>query len=174
MSLLHRCHQTQVALQFVELNTPVSIIALETGLSATMLRRMYIEHTGQRPPRGVLPFSADWFLQWRPNIHASLFANLYVDLMRTRLTAPERLTAAYRHYLSELACFDDSETLLSMARAWTLLRFCRSQILQLTPCHRCQARYISAAYQPSNNFTCGICHTPSHAGYRHRSKQLRT
>lgn len=174
MSPLHRCQQILVALQFIELNTPISIIATETRLSAGMLRRMYLEHTGHLPPRGALPFSADWFLQWRPNVHASLFANLYTDLINTGLAAPERLITAYRHYLSELACFDDNEPLLSMARAWTLLRFCRSRILQLTPCHCCQGRYISAAFQPSTNFTCGICHTPSHAGYRHRSKTLLT
>lgn len=175
MSLLQRCQKMRVALQFIELNTPISIIALETGLSAGMLRKLYLEHTGHLPPRGTLPFSAEWFLQWRPNVHASLFANLYIDLVKAGLTSPERLTAAYRHYLSELACFDDSEPLLSMARAWTLLRFCRHQILQLTACHRCQGHYISTAYQPSSSFVCGICRTPSHAGHHRRcAKRLLT
>lgn len=172
MSPLERCQQTLIALQFIELNTPIRIIALETGLGTGMLRKMYQEHTGCLPPRGTLPFSADWFLQWRPNMHASLFANLYLDLIDTELKSAERLTAAYRHYMSELACFDDSEPLLSMARAWTLLRFFRGQILQLTPCHHCQAHYISSAYQPSSSFACGICRTPSHAGYRRTYRQV--
>lgn len=171
MSPLQRCQQTLVALQFIELNTPISIIALETGLRTNTLRKMYQEHAGHLPPRGTLPFSSDWYLQWRPNIHASLFANLYLDLLNTGLESSERLTAAYRHYMSELACFDDNAPLLSIARAWTLLRFCRGQILQLTPCHHCQAHYISSAYQPSNSFICGICRTPSHAGYRHLQRQ---
>ena len=171
MSIMQHCHHTLIALQFIEFNTPISIVAAETGLSAGKIRKLYIEQTGHLPPRGMLPFSADWYLQWRPNIHASLFANLYIDLIDAPLTSPQRLITAYRHYLSELACFDDGEVLISMARAWTLLRFCRSHMLQLTPCYRCSALYLSAAFQPSSSFVCGICHTPSHAGHRHRPKR---
>lgn len=172
MSHLQRCQQILIALQFIELNTPINIIVAETGLSATMLRTLYQEHVGHPPPRGTLPFSTDWYLQWRPNIHASLFANLYLDLVNAHLANSERLAAAYRHYLSELSCFDDNDPLLSMARAWTLIRFCRGQILQLTPCQHCHAYYISTAYQPSSNFACGICNIPSHAGHRHYTKTL--
>jgi flagellar transcriptional activator FlhC len=29
------------------------------------------------PPKGMLPFSTDWFMTWQPNFHSSLFYNIY-------------------------------------------------------------------------------------------------
>ena len=173
MTLIARHQRTAIALQLMELKAPINVIASETGLGQPLLRRMYQEHIGHSPPRGILPFSVDWFLKWRPNLHASLFANLYLDLAHSGLTRTERLIAAYQRYLSELECFDDPKPLLSVARAWILLRFCRQTMLQLTPCCQCSGHYISSGYQPASSFFCGLCHVPSHAGYRHRSSRAR-
>ena len=42
-----------------------------------VLARLYREVRGSSPPKGMLPFSVDWFMTWLPNIHASLFHSIY-------------------------------------------------------------------------------------------------
>lgn len=167
MTLIAQHHRTAQALRLMDLRAPVNVISCETGLGKQPLRRLYHEHTGHPPPRGILPFSLEWFLKWRPNLHSSLFANLYLDLAHGDLDRTERLIVAYQRYLAELNCFDDGAPLLSVARAWTLIRFCRQRMLQLTPCRHCQGHYVTSGYRPSNSFVCGLCNMPSHAGYRH-------
>ena len=49
----------------------------ETELSRERLLRLYKELRGKSPPKGMLPFSTDWFMTWQPNIHASLFLTIY-------------------------------------------------------------------------------------------------
>lgn len=167
IGLIDRQRQLQLATQLFALDARLPLVMHETRLSRMTLRRLHVELTGTPPKRGVLPFSTDWYLQWRHNIHASLFANIHAHLDAYALTNTERLIESYRHYLREIAGFDAPEPTLNITRAWTLLRFCRQRMLQLTPCRSCKAHFISTGHLPASLFTCGVCKPPPHAGHRH-------
>jgi flagellar transcriptional activator FlhC len=55
-------------------------------LSRDRLIRLYREVTGGSPPKGMLPFSEDWYLTWGPNIHSSMFANVHAFDLFNSLT----------------------------------------------------------------------------------------
>jgi flagellar transcriptional activator FlhC len=119
---------------------------------------------GISPPKGMLPFSTDWFLTWAPNIHSSLFYGIYQRL--TGEQGCKRIDAfvkAYRLYLEQVM-LDDSEPVLGLNRAWTLLRFFESGLLELAECTSCHGHFVMHAHTPCKDYVCGICRPPSRAG----------
>ena len=69
--------QIRLASQLIELGARLQVVEAETSLSRERLIRLYKEIRGVSPPKGMLPFSVDWFVSWQPNIHASLFINIH-------------------------------------------------------------------------------------------------
>jgi flagellar transcriptional activator FlhC len=66
-----------------------------------------------------------------------------------------------------------SRLLLALTRAWTLVRFVDSGMLQLSACNCCGGTFITHAHQPLNNFVCSLCQPPSRAVKRRKlSPQL--
>ena len=54
-------------------------------------------------PKGMLPFSTDWFMTWEQNIHASMFYNAYEFLMNSgQCTGVDVIVKAYRLYRSSV------------------------------------------------------------------------
>jgi flagellar transcriptional activator FlhC len=70
---------------------------------------------------------------------------------------------AYRLYLEQVM-LDDSEPVLGLNRAWTLLRFFESGLLELAECTSCHGRFVMHAHTPCRDYVCGICRPPSRAG----------
>src|SRR5690606_2743442 len=66
-----------LASNMVRLGARLQVLQAETSLSYDRLTRLYKEIRGCSPPKGMLPFSVDWFMTWLPNIHASLFYSIY-------------------------------------------------------------------------------------------------
>src|SRR3546814_8083991 len=81
----------------------------------------------------MLPFSVDWFMTWLPNIHSSLFYNVYSFLNSRTASRGIRATIdAYRLYLEHAGVENQAdEPVLSFTRAWMLVRFFDSGMLQL-------------------------------------------
>jgi flagellar transcriptional activator FlhC len=66
----------------------------------------------------MLPFSTDWFLTWQPNIHSSLFLNLYQRVIKSSaIDDTDALILAYRLYQEQVTMLGHSEA-LSITRAW--------------------------------------------------------
>ncbi|RAH36599.1 flagellar transcriptional regulator FlhC [Halomonas sp. SL1] len=163
-SLLEELEQVQLAIDLIELGARLQVLETETDLSRARLIRLFKEVRGMSPPKGMLPFSTDWFITWMPNVHSSLFYNIYqrllVDLECGRM---EAFIKAYRLYLEQVA-IDDAEAVLGLTRAWTLVRFFESDQLQLSECGRCHGHFVAHAHSPSHDYVCGICQPPSRAG----------
>ncbi|MFV8781626.1 flagellar transcriptional regulator FlhC [Microbulbifer sp. SA54] len=163
-SLLDEMQQVKLAIELIELNARLQVLESETDLSRGRLIRLYKEVRGMSPPKGMLPFSTDWFTTWMPNIHASLFYGIYL-----RLTAEqgcermEGFIKAYRLYM-ELTEEESEEPVLGLTRAWTLVRFFESGLFELSACTSCSGHFVNHAHTPSHNFVCGICQPPSRAG----------
>ena len=163
-SVLNESKQIERAVALIRLGARLQVLESETELSYERLLRLYKEVAGKSPSKGQLPFSTDWFLTWQPNIHASLFLNVYEYL--TKVSALDDIDAvmkAYSLYAEQIgAC--GVEPLLSVTRAWRLVKFIDNQMLAMTRCSSCGGHFVTEPYENSRNFVCGLCEPPARAG----------
>lgn len=170
-SLVDEMHQVQLAIELIELGARLQVLETETELSRTRLIKLYKEVRGMSPPKGMLPFSTDWFITWLPNVHSSLFYNIYVSLKDA--ASCERIDAfvkAYRLYDEQMS-LENVEPVLGLTRAWTLVRFFESDLLQLNRCTRCSGKFVAHAHSPAQHYVCGICQPPSRAGKTRKAQE---
>lgn len=152
------------AVEMVKLGARMQMLESETKLSRERLLKIYKEVRGVSPPKGMLPFSTDWFMAWQPNVHASLFMAFYGFFRNyTGLTSLDGILKAYHLYLDQIET-DGIEPALSLTRAWTLVRFFDADLLHLASCNSCGGRFVAHAYDPTHAFVCGLCNMPSRAG----------
>ncbi|MEO8248421.1 MAG: flagellar transcriptional regulator FlhC [Burkholderiales bacterium] len=163
-SLLRESHQIGRAISLIKLGARLQVLESETDLSYERLLRLYKEVAGRSPSKGQLPFSTDWFLTWQPNIHASLFQNIYNYLDKTSaLDGIDALIKAYQLYTEQAgAC--GLEPQLSITRAWRLVRFIENRMLEMTRCSKCGGHFVTEPYENARHFVCGLCEPPARAG----------
>ena len=163
-SVLNDSRQVDRAVALINLGARLQVLESETDLSYERLLRLYKEVAGRSPSKGQLPFSTDWFLTWQPNIHASLFLNTYESLSRTSaLEDIDAIMKAYRLYSEQIAACS-VEPLLSITRAWRLVKFVNNQMLTMTRCSRCGGHFVTEPYENARHFVCGLCEPPARAG----------
>ena len=163
-SLTEDAQEVFRAIALIELGARMQVLESELTLSRDRMIRLYREVKGVSPPKGMLPFSADWYMTWLANIHASLFYNTYVFLKKEAACSHlDALTTGYRLYL-EHCRNSEVEAVLDLTRAWTLVRFFDAGMLQLTKCCRCTGKFIAHKHDLQENVVCGACQPPSRAG----------
>lgn len=163
-SLVQDAQETRLAIEMIELGARMQMLESETGLSRERLLKLYKEIRGESPPKGMLPFSTDWFIPWQQNVHASLFMSLRGFVTRnTALQGLEATLQAFRMYTEQIDAMQ-LEQVLSLTRAWTLVRFFEAHMLQQTRCTCCGGEFVAHAYDPSRHYICGLCHVPARAG----------
>ncbi len=168
-SVVLEVKEITLAIELIELGARLQLLEAETSLSRDRLIKLYKELKGVSPPKGMLPFSTDWFMTWQPNIQSSLFYNTYRFMAEHGgCENIQSIVKSYRLYL-EHAQLNGDEPLLSLTRAWTLVRFFESGMLQLTSCTRCRAHFVAHAHDPQHGFVCGLCQPPSRAGKTKKS-----
>src|SRR5215213_4562597 len=118
-SVVSDAEQVQLAAELAGLGARLQVLETETKLSRERLLRLYKEVRGVSPPKGMLPFSTDWFMSWMPNIHASIFMNIHAYLVsHTPARGIRAVIAAYKLY-TEHAKTHGLEQVLSFTRAWS-------------------------------------------------------
>ncbi len=168
-SLLEDNRQIQRAITLINLGARLQVLQSETDLPYERLLKLYKEVAGKSPSKGQLPFSTDWFMAWQPNIHASLFLNIYEYLNKgTALEEIDAIIKAYCLYADEVAVHG-VEPLLSITRAWRLVRFVDSGMLCTTRCKRCGGHFINHTYELTGEYICGLCEPPARAGKAKRA-----
>jgi flagellar transcriptional activator FlhC len=111
------------AIALIELGARMQVLESELTLSRDRMIRLYREVKGMSPPKGMLPFSVDWYMTWLPNIHASLLYNTYLFLKsEAGCSHLDALTKGYQLYL-EHCKHGGVEVVVDLTRAWTLVRF---------------------------------------------------
>lgn len=174
-TVLGEAQQVKVAIQLIELGARLQLLQEETSLSRERLLRLYKEIKGESPSKGMLPYSTDWFMSWQPNIHSSLFMDIYQFLVRNAgIDGVQALITAYRLYLDQMQGIDGAEPVLSITRAWFLVRFFNAGMLQLVPCKECGGHFVTHANDLHTNYVCGICHPPARAGKTKAAKLVDT
>ena len=165
--------QIQLAMKLIELGARLQLLETETSLSRERLLKLYKEMRGVSPPKGMLPFSTDWFMTWKPNIHASLFMSIHRYLhQHAQVSGIEAVIKSYQLYLEQMPPEDGEEPLLSLTRAWTLVRFFDSKMLTLVECRDCHGHFVGHTLDLHHAYRCGLCHPPSRAGKKKKPAPL--
>ncbi|WP_244814615.1 flagellar transcriptional regulator FlhC [Caballeronia sp. Lep1P3] len=165
-SVIAEVRETTLAIELIELGARLQLLEAETNLSRDRLIRLYKELKGASPPKGMLPYSTDWFLTWQPNIHSSLFHAIFRFIVAHgggSLTGIQSIVKSYRLYLEHMSLHGE-EPVLSLTRAWTLVRYFDSGMLQTNACTRCGGHFVAHAYDLRPGYVCGLCQPPSRAG----------
>jgi flagellar transcriptional activator FlhC len=163
-SVLKDSRQVELAVALIQMGARLQMLESETNLSYDRLLRLYKEVAGKSPSKGQLPFSTEWFLNWQPNIHASLFINIYEYLSKvSALDDIDALMKAYRLYTEQVSSCA-MEPLLSVTRAWRLVKFIDNSMLGRTKCSKCSGYFVTEAYENAKHFECGLCTPPARAG----------
>jgi len=163
-SVITEAEEIGLATELVKLGARLQLLETETHLSRERLLKLYKEIRGESPPKGMLPFSADWFVTWQPNIHASLFIDVLKYLNEhTQLKGIRAIIKAYKLYLENTQA-NGMEPILSITRAWTLVRFIDGGLLRTAPCTRCGGEFVVHSHDLYDHFVCGLCRPPSRAG----------
>jgi flagellar transcriptional activator FlhC len=71
--------------------------------------------------------------------------------------------SAYRLYTEQIAACG-VEPLLSITRAWRLVKFIDNNMLSMTKCSKCGGHFVSEAYENARHYECGLCTPPARAG----------
>jgi flagellar transcriptional activator FlhC len=166
-NMMQEYSDLQTAIELINLGARLQLLEKETSLSRAKLTKLYRELKGKSPPKGMLPFSADWYVTWENNIHATMFYNIYrIITEHYGSLGIGAIISSYRLYLEQCPSREQMENVLSLTRAWTLVRFCESRILQLTPCTQCKGDFITHGFEPYMAYQCVICYPPSRASRR--------
>ena len=162
-SVLQEAREVQLAVALIELGARLQFLEAEVGLSRDRLVRLYKEIRGVSPPKGLLPFSTDWYMTWMANIHASMFYNIYLHMQAHAEGRLESLMKAFRMYRQQVEAHGDDQV-LDFTRASMLVRFFDSRMLELATCTRCTGRFIAHPHGEQRDYVCVLCRPPSRAG----------
>ena len=163
-SILTEARQIERAVTLIKLGARLQVLESETDLSYERLLRLYKEVSGRSPSKGQLPFSTDWFMTWQPNIHASLFLNIHEYLNKAAaMEEIDTVIKAYQLYLEQTEA-QGLEPLLSVTRAWRLVKFIDNGMLTMTKCTKCGGSMVTHPHEIGRHFVCGLCNPPARAG----------
>ena len=171
-TVVGEAQQVKIAIELIELGARLQLLQEETSLSRERLLKLYKEIKNESPSKGMLPYSTDWFMSWQPNIHSSLFMDIYQFLVKNAgVSGVQALITAYRLYLDQVQGIEDAEPVLSITRAWFMIRFFNAGMLQLVSCKECGGHFVFHADDLHDEYVCGICHPPARAGKTKAAKQ---
>jgi flagellar transcriptional activator FlhC len=171
-SIVEDSRDIQRAVELIKLGARLQVLESETNLSYEKLLKLYKEVEGKSPPKGMLPFSTDWFMTWQPNIHSSLFLNIYEYMNKASAIEPiDAIIKAYRLYLETINS-KRLDCILSITRAWRLVKFVDAGMLTLTPCTHCGGHFVVHRYELTDDYVCGLCNPPARAGKPYKKTEM--
>lgn len=175
-SILKEITEARIAMELISLGARMQVLESETSLSRRRLLKLYKELKGCSPPKGLLPFSPDWFMAWEQNVHASMFYNIFLYLHKTQIGRTiEHTLKAYKLYLEQCLSSAAEKPVLGLTRAWTLLRFIECGMIEHTKCSNCGGVFVvTATHGNYKQFTCRLCCIPSRAIKRSQSSDMVT
>ncbi len=170
-SLVGEAQEVQRAVALIRFGARLQVLEGEIALSRERLLRLYKEVAGKSPAKGMLPFSTDWFTTWQPSIHSSLFFNIYQTVKRAKgIARVDALIRAFGLYTEHLTIAGLPQV-LTVTRAWRLVKFFDAGLLDSAPCTECSGVFVIQKYDLKRNFVCGLCHMPARAGKTRRAAE---
>ena len=158
-TLLAEINRYRQAARLLALGARVPVVLEQTRLSSWYLRKLAREVCGRGPRKGQVPNSELWYLRGRNNLQASMFMAMYEGTAAR--AAPESdpcdlLIAVYEHFSATL----DSARIpavLTLDRAWWLLKSFRIRNLKMVACKDCGGRYVRHFGDLDCGFVCDSC-----------------
>jgi flagellar transcriptional activator FlhC len=163
-SVIGESRDINLAIQLIKLGARLQVLEAETKLSYERLLKLYKEVSGKSPSKGMLPFSTDWFMTWQPNMHSSLFLNIYENLNKTsEIDEIDAIIKAYELYVEQMNAFG-TDPILSITRAWRLVKFVDAGMVTMSCCKKCNGLFVNHTFEIDNEYVCGLCNPPPRAG----------
>jgi flagellar transcriptional activator FlhC len=171
-SVVREQRDISLAIDLIHLGARLQVLESETNLSYERLLKLYKEVTGKSPSKGMLPFSTDWFMSWQPNMHSSLFMNIYESISKgTDIEEIDAVIKAYELYVEQMNAIA-TEPLVSFTRAWRLVKFADAGMVTLSQCKCCSGKFVNHTFEIDKDYVCGLCAPPPRAGKSAKAKQL--
>ncbi len=165
MELVQQLDLMLKAKELIALGARMQVLEDLTPIPREKLLKLYKEIQGKAPPRGLLPFSVEWFLEWQPSLHTALYLSRREMLLtlNPRASSKDLLAPIYKNYLH---CTNSlgMEPVLSLTRAWSVERFLNAKMLKKVACTCCNCVYVGLPHENSKYFVCGLCKVPARAG----------
>lgn len=163
-SVIAEAQAIKLATELIEFGARFQVLVAEVHLSREKLLRLYKEIKKASPPKGMLPFSTEWFMTWQPNIHGSVFLNFYHFMIRmTELRGIFAVMKAYRLYIDH-CLVNRLDVVLGFTRAWTLVRFYAVRMVTFCKCVKCHGSFVVHCDDLMMGYVCGLCNIPSRVG----------
>lgn len=170
-SVIGENRDISLAIDLIKLGARLQVLESETKLSYERLLKLYKEVTGKSPSKGMLPFSTDWFMSWQPNMHSSLFMNIYENLSKScAIDEIDAIIKAYELYIEQVKSLG-MEPIVSITRAWRLVKFTDAGMVTLSTCKKCTGAFVNHSFEIDDDYVCGLCAPPPRAGKGYRKKQ---
>jgi flagellar transcriptional activator FlhC len=170
-SVMGENRDISLAIGLIKLGARLQVLESETNLSYERLLKLYKEVSGKSPSKGMLPFSTDWFMSWQPNMHSSLFMNIYENLSKgCEIDEIDAIIKAYELYVEQIKSLG-MEPIVSITRAWRLVKFTDAGMLTLSTCKKCNGAFVNHAFEIDDEYVCGLCAPPPRAGKASRKKE---
>ncbi|MFM9969228.1 MAG: flagellar transcriptional regulator FlhC [Burkholderiales bacterium] len=163
-SVVGDAREVDRAIKLILLGARLQLLESEVSLSRERLLRLYKEIHRKSPPKGMLPFSTDWFMAWQPNVHSSLFLGIYEYLQKSsELEEIDAIIKAYQLYMEHVGV-QGIDAVLSITRAWRLVKFVDAGMLCTAVCTSCKGNFVVHSGDLHDKYRCGLCHMPALAG----------
>ena len=166
-SILKEIRDLQLSVDLMKLGARIQMIESLVNISYLRLCRLYNEVCGKSPPKGMFPYSPDWFMLWRPRIHSSLWMNIF-ERLKGDDDETSKLIRAHKMYLRHCAKHE-ATPILSITRAWIMLALFRDRTFELKACNECGNRTLVYRMDLNDGFVCGVCKPPSRAGMKRKA-----
>ena len=92
-------------------------------------------------------------------------------LVHGQISGIEAILKAYKLYLEQMGPGPGEEPVLSLTRAWTLVRFFSSKMLTSAGCGACGGEFVVNPLELRKKYVCGLCHIPSRAGKTRKARE---
>lgn len=161
------------ASDMIRLGARLQVLQSETRLSPERLSRLYRDIRGRCAPKGMFPYSPDWYLTWLPNLHSSVFYSIYNHFVRQgELVGIDAIIEAYKLYAEQVQAgflpnsSGENVAVLTFTRAWTMLRFFDIGLLRSIHCDSCRGLFVAREKlcDDTEAYVCGFCEPPARAG----------
>lgn len=152
---LQKIKMLNLSVMLIRLGARVGMVRSHCGISLAAGKELTWEVLGRQPTKGLLPFSEEWFYNYRAGIHSMLFLSFY-DNAKGKKTF--RLVNAYKMYLKHL---DEKRhsPLLDINRADLLINLINANVLQADVCEKCERKHVRF----NANNKCRHCDRPPKA-----------
>jgi flagellar transcriptional activator FlhC len=170
-SVVSEAQEIQLAIELIQLGARLQLLESEVSLSRERLLKLYKELKGVSPPKGMLPFSTDWFLTWQPNIHSSLYINIYKFLVEhAGATGVHAVMKAYKLYLEQMPPEAGRRAAAVADPRLDPGALLPGRHADAGACSKCKGKFVVNSLDLNNDYQCGLCHMPSRAGKTRKAK----